>query len=553
MSPSASPQLIARAVSTSLGGRVVLDDVSLGVRPGSRIGLLGPNGVGKSTLLRILAGLDEPDGGTVERSPATLTAGLLDQEPTGMAGETLRGFLARRTGVAKAIRSLDAAAAAMTDDLGSIQRYTDALDLFDQLGGHDFMPRAATGAAELGFRDLDVIMAELSGGQRTRAALAAIELACFDVLLLDEPTNDLDAEALERLESFVRGFAGGIVVVSHDRAFLDACVRRFVELDPFTRRPSEFSGTWSEYVAERERRRRQQQCGHDAAAAERARLQRRAHEIRQDARASEGRARRSDEPDRFVRFGAIAGAQSHGAGAAKLERQIERIEVPEAPRARWQLHMDLAPAARGSEMVARLADAVVQRGDFRLGPIDLEIARGDRIALVGPNGTGKSTLLQAIAGDLELSAGSRTLGPSVVVGMLDQRRDPFRPGEDLCEMVGRTTGLRGAQARRLLATFELGADDVTRRASELSPGERTRAALAVLTARRTNLLLLDEPTNHLDLAAIEELELALTGYPGTFVLATHDRRLLDTIGVTRTIDLSHRGRSRDRVTEPRGS
>jgi ATPase subunit of ABC transporter with duplicated ATPase domains len=189
----------------------------------------------------------------------------------------------------------------------------------------------------------------------------------------------------------------------------------------------------------------------------------------------------------------------------------------------------------------------VQRGDFQLGPLDLEIVRGDRIALVGPNGAGKSTLLHAIAGDLELSEGSRTSGPSVVAGVLDQRRDPFRPGEDLCQMVGRTTGLHGAEARRLLATFELGAEDVRRPASELSPGERTRATLAVLSARRTNLLLLDEPTNHLDLAAIEELEVALTGFRGTFVLATHDRRLLDTIGVTRTIDLSARA-----PTAPRG-
>jgi ATPase subunit of ABC transporter with duplicated ATPase domains len=214
--------------------------------------------------------------------------------------------------------------------------------------------------------------------------------------------------------------------------------------------------------------------------------------------------------------------------------------------------MDLAPATRGGEMVARLADAVLQRGAFRLGPLDLEIVRGDRIALVGPNGAGKSTLLHAISGDLALASGTRTMGPSVVAGVLDQDRDPFLPGDDLRSMVARTTGLRGADARRLLATFELGADDVTRPATELSPGERTRATLAVLTALRTNLLLLDEPTNHLDIAAIEQLEHALAGYAGTFVIATHDRRLLATIGVTRTVDLTASLES-TLVREERGS
>jgi len=533
----ASSQLTARSISKSHGGLVVLDDVSIKVGPGSRIGLLGPNGVGKSTLLRVLAGIERTDTGSVERSPDSLTVGMLDQEPGGQSGETLRTFLARVAGIGAAADALDTAAASMTNNLRTIEAYTDALDLFDRLGGHDFEHRAASVAAELGFRRLDDSLDRLSGGQRTRAALTAIELARFDVLLLDEPTNNLDTEGLARLEAFVRAFYGGIVVVSHDRAFLDACVRRFVELDPFTRRATELTGTWSEYVAERELRRRQQQQAHDAAMAERARLRRRAHEIRQEAASGAGRAKRADEPDKFVRFGKIAGSQGHAAGAAKLERQLERIEVPDAPHARWSLHMDLAPANRGGEVVARLADAVVQRGVFRLGPLDLEIERGDRIALVGPNGAGKTTLLHLIAGDIGLEAGTRMLGASVVPGMLDQDRDPFLPSDDLMAMIQRTTGLLGAEARRLLATFELGADDVMRPASELSPGERTRAALAVLTARRTNLLLLDEPTNHLDLAAIEQLETALSGFAGTFVIATHDRRLLETIGVTRTIDL----------------
>jgi ATPase subunit of ABC transporter with duplicated ATPase domains len=437
--------------------------------------------------------------------------------------------------VGEATAAVENASASMTEDLASIQAYTDALEHLDRLGGHDFEPRAATVASELSFLGLDAPMDRLSGGQRTRAALAAIVLARFDVLLLDEPTNNLDADALERLEGFVAGFSGGIVVVSHDRAFLDSTVNRFVELDPFTRRASEFAGGWSEYVADRERRRNQAREAHDAALAERARLQRRAREIRGEAAAGAGRAKREDEPDKYVRAAKAAGAQEHAAGAARIERKLEKIAVPDAPRERWQLKMDLAPATRGSDVVARLTAAVVRRGTFQLGPLELEIARGERVALVGPNGAGKSTLLHAIAGDLPLTSGDRTIGPSVIPGLLDQDRDPLEPGEDLLAMVARTSGVVGAEARSLLAKFELGADDVHRPGDELSPGERTRATLAVLAAERTNLLLLDEPTNHLDLAAIEQLEHALAGYRGTFVIASHDRRLLETIGITRTI------------------
>ena len=535
----ASPrsQLAARSVSVTRGGLVVLDDVSVRVSSRSRIGLLGPNGVGKSTLLRVLAGTEEADAGTVERAPADMTVGLLDQEPGGLPGESIGDYLSRRTGVDAALARVETAAAAMNESLASIQAYTDALEHLDRLGGHTFGPRASAVVQELGLGSSDVPMDRLSGGQRTRAALAAILLTRSDVLLLDEPTNNLDADALGRLETFVGGFAGGIVVVSHDRAFLDASVDRFLELDPFTRHASEFVGSWRDYVADRELRRAQAQEAHEAAVTERARLQRRAHEIRAESAAGGARATREDEPDKHIRSAKIGGSQDHGAGAARIERRLAKIDVPDAPRDRWTLRMDLTPATRGSEVVVKLVGATVLRGSFRLGPIDLEIARGERVALVGPNGVGKSTLLHAIAGDLPLAGGRRALGPSVIPGLLEQDRHPIEAGEDLIAMMARTTGAVGADARSLLAKFELGADDVHRPGRELSPGERTRAALAALAARRTNLLLLDEPTTHLDVAAIEELEHSLQGYPGTFVIATHDRRLLATIGVTRTIDV----------------
>ncbi len=538
MTSSVPSQLAARSLSFSHGAVEVLRDVSLRVTPRSRIGLLGPNGVGKSTLLQILAGLVSPGRGAVERSPASMMVGYLSQEPGGDTADSLGAYLARRTGVASAVADLDAASRAMTDDLVTIQRYSDALDRLDRLGGYDFESRAAAVATELGFRTLEVRMERLSGGQRTRAALAAIELARFDVLLLDEPTNNLDLGALERLEALVRGSQSGIVVVSHDRAFLDATVSRFVELDPFTRTATEFAGTWSDYVRTRELSHRRAMQAHQRAVDERRRLQRRAHAIRREAEAGANRAKRSpSDGDKAILFAKVGRAQGHAVKAAQVERRIDRIRIPDKPRERWELHLDLTPATHGSDIVVRLTHAVVRRGAFTLGPLDLDVARGDRIALVGPNGSGKSTLLNVMLGDLSLDGGGRSVGPGTILGVLDQDRDAFRSCEDLTSMFTRETGVRGAEARSLLAKFELGAEDVLRAGEELSPGERTRAALAVLSARRTNCLLLDEPTNHLDLAAIEGLEHALSTYRGTLVIATHDRRLLETIGVTRTIDL----------------
>jgi ATPase subunit of ABC transporter with duplicated ATPase domains len=512
--------------------------VSISIGPQSRIGLLGPNGVGKTTLLRVCAGLQTPEAGRVVRAPDDLLVGYLEQEPLARSGETLGELFARRTGVAAALADADAVARTMGEDLDAIQRYTDALARADALGAYDLDARAAQACVRLGVPDdLDRRVATLSGGQRARAALAALSIVRFDVLLLDEPTNDLDLDGLEVLEAIVRGFAGGIVAVSHDRAFLDGTVDRFVELDPFTHEASMFAGTWREYEQERALRRGQQREAHKRTSAERARLLAQAREIQRQAANGVTKVRTSGEPSSAIVFAKTQRAEGRGANAVTLRARAERVEVVEKPREPWVLAMDLMPRALGGESIASLSGAVVERGAFRLGPIDLEINRGDRIALLGPNGSGKSTLIAALTGDVPLAAGTRRIGSATVLGALRQDRTEFAGQEPLVDRFRAATGLALDEARTLLAKFDLGADDVTRPCAELSAGERTRAGLAVLMARRVNLIVLDEPTNHLDIPAIEELERSLAAYPGTLVLATHDRRLLERVGVTRRTTL----------------
>ena len=532
--------LVAKDIQRHHGGQTVLGGVSVSVTPRARLGVVGPNGIGKSTLLRILAGLEVPDGGTVERSPATTTVGFLPQEPDAQPGETLRAYLARRTGVDAASRALDAATAAMREDPDSIQAYSDALEHFLALGGDDLDARTGAVLAEVGLPAdrLDVEVGHLSGGQAARAALAAILLSRQDVLLLDEPTNDLDFAGLDLLERFVVATPSAVVTVSHDRAFLDQVVTRIVELRLPDHDAVEHAGGWTDFVAARELARRQQQEGYEKYAAERDRLQQRQRTQREWAvvGVKQAKAKKTDN-DKFLPHLKAQRSEKMAAKVKATEKAIERLEVVDKPWEPWQLQLELKAATRAGDVVARLDGAVVELGSFRLGPVDLEVAWQDRVAIVGPNGSGKTTLLRAVLGEVELAAGQRWLGPGVKVGLLDQRRLRYGSAAPLLRSFMATAGLERSEARSLLAKFGLGTDHVDRAGTDLSPGERTRALLAELMAEGVNCLVLDEPTNHLDLEAIEQLEAALAGFDGSLLLVTHDRRFLDAVQVTTAIDL----------------
>ena len=506
------------------GSHVVLDGVGLQVGPGTRLGLVGANGSGKSTLLRILGGLEQPDRGTVVREPTTLTGGYLPQEHVLPPGETVRGLLAHRTGVAAAERDLSAAAEELAAGQGTGERYTRALDRFLTLGGGDLDVRAAGVLAELGLAvALERRVERLSGGEAARLALAAILLSRYDVLLLDEPTNDLDFDGLERLERFVAATDSAVVVVSHDRAFLDRTVTRIAEIETGRGRVREWAGGWTEYAAARDAARARAYGRFSEAQERRRELDALLAERRTQARAG----------------GAMADRRGTHALMTKVrqaERLRERNEPPEKPFEPWQLQLGLRAGTRSGSLVARLVGAVVTRGDFVLGPVDLDLVPGERLAVTGRNGTGKSTLLAALLGELPLDRGTRAIGRTTVIGAIGQER--VEHGEAaLLEAFVAGTGLPAVDARTLLAKFGLGADHVTRPWSTLSPGERTRAQLAGLQVRSVNLLLLDEPTNHLDLEAVEQLETALHAFDGTLVVVSHDRSFLDAIEPTRELTL----------------
>jgi ATPase subunit of ABC transporter with duplicated ATPase domains len=537
-----SATMIVRDLAAGHGERTLFSSLDLVVAPGDVIGLVGVNGAGKTTLLRTLAGLLPVEAGAVTLSPPTANVGYLPQERDRRSGETVRDFLARRTGVGPAQDAMDRAAEALAGDVpGSDETYGAALERWLDLGGADLEERAEQVAAELGLAvTLDHPMTALSGGQAARAGMASLLLSRYDIFLLDEPTNDLDLDGLRRLEEFTARLRAGTVLVSHDREFLTRTVTAVLELDLAQQQVRLYGGGYAAYLEERERARRharedfEEYADRKGALLERAQMQRgwMEHGVRNARR----KAKDNDKIGRNVR---AESTEKQAAKARQTQRMIERLDVVEEPRKEWDLRMEIAAAPRAGAVVATLRDATVRRGSFVLGPVTLQIDWADRVAITGANGSGKSTLLAALLGRLPLDEGSAVLGPGVVVGEVDQARGLFLGEEPLMVAFGAAVpDLSDADVRTLLAKFGLRAAHVLRPADTLSPGERTRAALALLQARGVNLLVLDEPTNHLDLVAIEQLEAAMANYAGTLLLVTHDRRMLEAVRTTRHLEVA---------------
>ncbi|MCR2791467.1 ATP-binding cassette domain-containing protein [Microbacterium sp. zg.Y625] len=538
--------LVARDLAGGYGHRTLFDSLDLTVAPGDVVGVVGANGAGKSTLLRLLAGIDEPQSGSVALSPADAFVGWLPQEHERIAGETVAQYIARRTGCAEATRDMDAAAAALGDPtlaadpaVDPADAYSAALDRWLASGAADLDERLPVVLADLGL-DLggapsEALMTSLSGGQAARVGLAALLLSRFDIVLLDEPTNDLDLDGLERLEAFVRGLRGGVVLVSHDREFLARCVTKVLELDIAQGSNRVFGGGYDAYLEERATLRRQQREKYDEFADKKADLVGRARVQREwSSQGVRNAMRKSPDNDKIRRKAASESSEKQAQKVRQMESRIARLDEVDEPRKEWQLQFTIGSAPRSSSVVSTLSEVVARQGTFTLGPVSLQVNAGERIGITGPNGAGKSTLLRLLLGRQDPDEGSASLGASVEVGEIDQARSLFVGAAPLAETFeALVPQLASGEVRTLLAKFGLKADHVSRPVDELSPGERTRAGLALLQARGVNLLVLDEPTNHLDLAAIEQLEQALETYEGTLLLVTHDRRMLDTVQTDR--------------------
>ncbi len=547
--------LVAKNVAGGFAHRTLFEGLDLTVAPGDVVGVVGANGAGKSTLLRILAGDLEPLEGTVSLAPADAFVGWLPQEHERVPGETVAAYLARRTGCAAATLAMETAAAALADpgaaDGDPADAYAVALDHWLATGAADLDDRVPAVLADLGL-DTDALrpdstpMTALSGGQAARVGLAALVLSRFDIVLLDEPTNDLDLAGLDRLEQLVRELRGGVVLVSHDREFLARTVTRVLELDLAQHTNTVFGGGYESYLEEREVARRHRREEYDEFADKKADLVARARTQREwSSQGVRNAIRKAPDNDKIRRRAASESSEKQAQKVRQMESRIARLEEVVEPRKEWVLEFTIGAAPRSSAVVATLAEAVVHQGEFVLGPLSLQVDAGERIGITGPNGAGKSTLLRLLLGRQQPDEGRASLGANVAIGEIDQARSEFTGAERLVDRFEqRVPSWTTADVRTLLAKFGLRADHVERTVDELSPGERTRAGLALLQARGTNVLVLDEPTNHLDLAAIEQLEQALESYDGALLLVTHDRRMLQNVRLDRTWLVDH-----GRVTE----
>jgi len=533
--------LVAKGLAGGYAHRTLFESLDLTVAPGDVVGVVGVNGAGKSTLLRILAGVVEPQAGTVGLAPADAFVGWLPQEHERLDGETVAGYISRRTGCAEATLHMDAAAAALAepapaDGPDPADTYSAALERWLASGAADLDERLPVVLADLGLAlDPGALMTSLSGGQAARVALAALLLSRFDIVLLDEPTNDLDLDGLQRLEAFVTGLRGGVVLVSHDREFLARCVTRVLELDLVQGANRVFGGGYDSYLEERETARRHKREEYDEFADKKADLVGRMRVQREwSSQGVRNAMKKAPDNDKIRRKASMESSEKQGQKVRQMESRIARLEEVDEPRKEWQLEFTIGAAPRSSTVVSTLSDAVFRQGDFTLGPVSLQVNAGERIGITGPNGAGKSTLLRALLGRQSADEGTASVGASVKVGEIDQARSLLAGATPLATAFeALVPDWPIADVRTLLAKFGLKADHVNRAVDELSPGERTRAGLALLQARGINLLVLDEPTNHLDLAAIEQLEQAIEGYDGTLLLVTHDRRMLGNVRTDR--------------------
>jgi ATP-binding cassette subfamily F protein 3 len=514
-------------LSRSFGGRTILDSISFVINPGDRIGLIGPNGAGKSTLLRMIAGFDRPDRGSVSISPGE-RIGMLRQGFADLADGTLADLLDGPTnGLASASRNLEQTLARSDGSDEWLVEYDAAQSHFDALGGYSAVAELETllGAFGLENRAWDTPLTELSGGEKTRAGLAALIVSRPDYLLLDEPTNHLDAEGQRFLAQLLSDLDGGVLIVSHDRHFLDEVVTGLLVLDDQSEGIEQFTGTYSDYRDAKAR-------DAELLAGAYRRQQEEIARIRGDIRAvgTHALATENATTNDYLRGRSKKVARTAKVRERKLERMLESADLIDKPERRWTMAAEFAPAAESGRDVALMTDVSVQYGDSPiLREVDVLVRAGDRIAVIGPNGAGKTTLLKLIAGELEPTHGTVRIGANVRVGWFAQEQETLPLALTPVQLVRLRSELSESEARTFLHRFLFTAANVTNPVATLSYGERSRLALALLVLDGCNLLLLDEPLNHLDITSREQFEVALSEFTGTLLIVLHDEFAADRI------------------------
>ena len=522
--------LTAHHISKSYGIQTILQDISCSVSNSERIGLIGPNGSGKTTLMRILAGLEQPDSGTVVWTRPNLRIGYLAQGMEFDEEQTLQTTLhlvpVTQAELEAEVASLASALASDPNDSHIQNRYDTVLQ---QLSSSGDQSSAILSPLGLGDLPLDMPVKHLSGGQKTRLMLARVLLEDPHLLLLDEPTNHLDIEMLEWLEDWLNRFRGAALIVSHDRAFLDNTVTSIFELDPATHTMKSYPGNYADYLEQKMVEREKQAQAWQDQQDEIAQLRSAAAHIRGLTKMKKGG--KADGGDKFAKGFFGNRATKNVAGRAKhIEARIEKLLTEdriERPKQNWQMKLEFGAPAHQSKDVLITEKLSIGYDRPLLTDLNLNIRAGQRIALTGPNGTGKTTLVRTIAGRLAPLAGSLKLGVTVRMGYMTQEQEMLNPNFSALQSVQSVAPFNETEARNFLHYFLFKGDDALRPTSALSFGERARLQLGLLVAQGCTFLLLDEPINHLDIPSRARFEEALANFRGTILAVVHDRYFIE--------------------------
>jgi len=523
--------LTAHHIHKTYGIQPILQDISFSISNGERTGLIGPNGCGKTTLMRILAGLVQPDSGTIVSTRPNLRIGYLAQGIEFEHGETLQTALSLNP-VSQA--ELESELVSLASDLSSNPNDSHLQTKYDSTLHQLTLTnnQLPTLLAPLGLADIpiDTHISHLSGGQKTRLMLARVLLEEPHLLLLDEPTNHLDIEMLEWLEDWLNRFQGAALIVSHDRAFLDNTVTSILELDPKIQSIKAYPGDYTDYLDAKEKEYEKQHDEYQEQILELRKLHNAARHLRRISQFRKGG--KGDTNDKFAK-GFFGDRTTHTARRAlRIEKRIEKSldeDRKEKPIQNWQMKLDFGATTHQSKdvLVAERLSIGYTTNNPLLENLNFHIRVGQHIALTGPNGSGKTTLIRTIAGKLNPLAGSLRLGVTVKLGYMTQEQELLNPNLNALQSVQNVASFNETEARNFLHYFLFKGDSALRPASDLSFGERARLQLGLLVAQGCTFLLLDEPINHLDIPSRARFEEALASFKGTILAVVHDRYFIE--------------------------